>query len=84
MSNKKRVDLSTRVGADFFRSDKGAKVDVDLEKHYSNKKEQKEKTTFYITPELHKKLRVECAEQGKRISSFIEELLSNYFNNKKS
>ena len=29
MSSKKRVDLSTRVGADFFRSDKGAKVDIE-------------------------------------------------------
>jgi hypothetical protein len=86
MSNNKRADLSSRVGADFFRSDKGAKVDVDIEsKHHDSKKaESKEKTTFYITAELHKKLRIECAEQGKRISAFIEELLLNYFDSKKS
>jgi hypothetical protein len=83
MSNKKRADLSSRVGADFFRSDKGAKVDIELEQYDSKKIEHKEKTTFYITPELHKKLRVECAEQGKRISAFIEELLLSYFNSKK-
>ena len=84
MSNNKRADLSSRVGADFFRSDKGAKVDIES-KHYDSKKAQaKEKTTFYISPELHKKLRVECAEQGKRISAFIEELLFNYFDSKES
>ena len=83
MSSKKRVDLSNRVGANFFRSDKGAKVDIESEQHDS-KTVKKEKTTFYITPELHKKLRIECAEKGKRISSFIEELLLNYFDSKKS
>ena len=84
MSNNKRADLSSRVGADFFRSDKGAKVDIESKHHDSKKAQVKEKTTFYITPELHKKLRIECAEQGKRISAFIEELLLNYFDSKKS
>ena len=84
MSNNKRADLSSRVGADFFRSGKGAKVNVESKHHDSKKAPAKEKTTFYIAPELHKKLRVECAEQGKRISAFIEELLLNYFDSKKS
>ncbi len=84
MSNKKRADLSKRIGADFFRSDKSAKTVIESKQYDSITAQEKEKTTFYISPELHKKLRVECAEQGKRISAFIEELLINYFDSKKS
>ncbi len=80
MSDKKRADLSKRIGADFFRSDR----DVIESKQHDSLTAKKEKTTFYISPDLHKKLRVECAEQGKRISGFIEELLVNYFDSKES
>ncbi len=82
MSNKKRADLSKRVGADFFRSDKGEKNVIESKQHDSMMAQKKEKTTFYISPDLHKKLRIECAERGKRISAFIEELLINYFDSK--
>jgi predicted HicB family RNase H-like nuclease len=78
----KRADISKRVGADFFRSDKDAKVVIESKQYDSITVQRKEKTTFYISPELHRKLRIECAEKGKRISAFIEELLKNYFDSK--
>lgn len=85
MPKRKRADLTDKVGADFFRSDK--KTDTVIEsksQKVMTDKQQKMKTTFYIPADLHRKLRIECAEQGVRISSFIENLLSKHFDSKKS
>lgn len=84
MSQKKRVNLSNKVGADFFQSDNKQKSVKESNHHDAEIDQSKLKTTVYFTPDVHKKLRIECATNGVKISTFIESLIVNHFDSKPS
>lgn len=82
MSQKKRANLSSKVGADFFQSGKGKKNVKESNPHDAEIDEPKIKTTVYFPPDIHKKVRIECATEGVKISTFIEGLIVNHFKGK--
>ena len=84
MKKKSRVSLEGKGRDIFFDDDKTLEQHSDLStKQQNDKKTYKQqnfkRVTFYVPPDIHKRIKIESANKDMKVSEFVNEILSSYF-----
>jgi hypothetical protein len=83
MKKKSRLSLEGK-GRDIFFDDKTIEQHNDLstkqqDDNKTYKQQNLKRVTFYVPPEIHKRIKIESANKDMKVSELVNEILSNYF-----
>ncbi len=88
MKRKHRLSLEGK-GRDIFFEDNDKTIsqqnDLSTNQQYNKKTYQQQnlkRVTFYVPPDIHKRIKIESADRDMKISEFVNEILNGYFENK--
>ncbi len=87
MKKKHKLTLEGKGRDIFFEEDDKTIIqqnDLSTNQHIDKKtyhQQNLKRVTFYVSPDIHKRIKVESANRDMKISEFVNEILNGYFEN---
>ncbi len=88
MKKKRRVSLEGKGRDIFFEDDDKTTIqqnDLSTNQHINKQtyhQQNLKRVTFYVSPDIHKRIKIESANRDMKISEFVNEILNGYFESK--